>query len=95
MGAGAMSLGTELSPRVRDLQSHLDNHFASLHGGSATIDMLERYPRWCALGLPILSASIITEPRSYHAVEVSAIRLRTAVEQPGTCLSCKTTICRG
>ncbi|HPI74420.1 MAG TPA: ammonia-forming cytochrome c nitrite reductase subunit c552 [bacterium] len=69
-----------------------DTTFASLHGGSATIDMLERYPQLVVLWAGYSFSRDYKQSRGhYHAVEDIRNTLRTAVEQPGTCWSCKST----
>ena len=69
-----------------------DTTFASLHGGSATIDMLERYPQLVVLWAGYAFSREYKQSRGhYHAVEDIRNTLRTAVEQPGTCWSCKST----
>ncbi len=69
-----------------------DTSFASPHGGSATIDMLERYPRLVVLWAGYAFSREYKQGRGhYHAVEDIRSTLRTAVPQPGTCWSCKST----
>ena len=70
----------------------IDTTFASKHGGSATVDMLARYP-----GLVVLWAGYAFS-REYnqgrgHYLAVNDIRktLRTDVPQPSTCWTCKST----
>ncbi len=66
--------------------------FASLHGGSATIDALERYPRLVVLWAGYAFSRDYKQGRGhYHAVEDIRNTLRTNVPQPGTCWSCKST----
>lgn len=69
-----------------------DTSFASLHGGSATIDMLERYPRLVVLWAGYAFSRDYKQGRGhYHAVEDIRTTLRTDVPQPATCWSCKST----
>lgn len=69
-----------------------DTLFSSPHGGSATIDVLERYPRLIVLWAGYAFSREYKQGRGhYHAVEDIRNTLRTAVPQPGTCWSCKST----
>ena len=69
-----------------------DTSFASPHGGSATIDVLERYPRLVVLWAGYAFSRDYKQGRGhYHAVEDIRNTLRTDVPQPGTCWSCKST----
>ncbi len=70
----------------------IDTTFASLHGGSATIDMLERYPNLVILWAGYAFSRDYSQSRGhYHAVEDIRNTLRTGVPQPGTCWTCKST----
>jgi nitrite reductase (cytochrome c-552) len=69
-----------------------DTTFASRNGGAATIDMLERYPNLVVLWAGYAFSREYKQSRGhYHAVEDIRSTLRTAVPQPGTCWSCKST----
>jgi nitrite reductase (cytochrome c-552) len=69
-----------------------DTSFATLHGGSATIDVLDRYPRLVVLWAGYAFSREYKQGRGhYHAVEDIRNTLRTGVPQPGTCWSCKST----
>ena len=70
----------------------IDTTFASLHGGSATIDMLERYPNLVILWAGYAFSRDYLQSRGhYHAVQDIRKTLRTAVPQPATCWTCKST----
>ncbi|MDH7515372.1 MAG: ammonia-forming cytochrome c nitrite reductase [Bacteroidota bacterium] len=69
-----------------------DTTFASKHGGSATIDYLERDPRLVILWAGYAFSRDYNQGRGhYHAVEDVRKTLRTDVPQPGTCWTCKST----
>ena len=73
-------------------RSTADTTFASLYGGSATIDVLERYPRFVVLWAGYSFSRDYKQGRGhYHAVEDIRRTLRTGAPQPGTCWSCKST----
>lgn len=70
----------------------LDTTFASKHGGSATVDMLARYPNLVVLWAGYAFSRDYNQGRG-HYLAVNDIRktLRTDVPQPSTCWTCKST----
>ncbi|MFA5010968.1 MAG: ammonia-forming cytochrome c nitrite reductase [Ignavibacteria bacterium] len=70
----------------------LDTSFASKHGGSAKVDMLERYPDLVILWAGYAFSRDYNQGRG-HYLAVKDIRntLRTDVPQPATCWTCKST----
>jgi nitrite reductase (cytochrome c-552) len=73
-------------------KSTMDTSFASKHGGSATIDMLSRYPNLVILWDGYAFSREYNQGRG-HYLAVNDIRktLRTDVPQPATCWTCKST----
>jgi nitrite reductase (cytochrome c-552) len=70
----------------------MDTSFASRHGGSQTIDLLDRYPQLVVLWAGYAFSREYKQSRGhYHAIEDIRKSLRTGVPQPGTCWSCKST----
>jgi len=70
--------------------STIDTNFRSKHGGSATIDMLEKRPDLVVLWAGYAFAKGYNQGRGhYHAVEDVRNSLRTAQPQPATCWTCK------
>jgi nitrite reductase (cytochrome c-552) len=69
-----------------------DTSFASKHGGSATIDMLSRYPNLVVMWAGYAFSKDYNQGRG-HYLAINDIRktLRTDIPQPGTCWSCKST----
>ncbi|MCZ7556948.1 MAG: ammonia-forming cytochrome c nitrite reductase [Bacteroidia bacterium] len=69
-----------------------DGSFSSKHGGSAEIDYLEHYPNLVVLWAGYAFSRDYKQGRGhYHAVDDVRNTLRTAVPQPATCWSCKST----
>lgn len=69
-----------------------DSSFSSKHGGSAEIDYLEHYPNLVVLWAGYAFSRDYNQGRGhYHAVDDVRNTLRTAVPQPATCWSCKST----
>jgi len=79
----------------RQYQSYvqtLDTTFRSKHGGSATIDYLEKYPNLVILWAGYAFSRDYKQGRGhYHAVSDVHNTLRTGVPQPATCWTCKST----
>lgn len=73
-------------------KSTIDTTFASKHGGSATVDMLARYPNLVVLWAGYAFSREYNQGRG-HYLAVNDIRktLRTDVPQPSTCWTCKST----
>lgn len=72
--------------------STLDTSFASKHGGSHTIDMLEKYPDLVVLWAGYAFSRDYNQARGhYYAIRDIRSTLRTDVPQPGTCWACKST----
>jgi nitrite reductase (cytochrome c-552) len=73
-------------------KSTLDTTFASKHGGSATVDLLARYPNLVVLWAGYAFSREYNQGRG-HYLAVNDIRktLRTDVPQPSTCWTCKST----
>ncbi len=72
--------------------STADTTFASKHGGSATVDYLEKYPELVVMWAGYAFSRDYNQGRGhYHAIEDIRNTLRTAVPQPATCWSCKST----
>jgi nitrite reductase (cytochrome c-552) len=73
-------------------KSTLDTTFASKHGGSATIDVLARYPNLVVLWAGYAFSREYNQGRGhYWAVNDVRKTLRTDVPQPSTCWTCKST----
>ena len=77
----------------REYETYLktaDTAFASKHGGSKTIDVLERYPDLVVLWAGYAFSRDYNQSRG-HFLAVNDIRktLRTDVPQPSTCWTCK------
>jgi len=77
----------------REYETYLstqDTSFASKHGGSATVDMLERYPDLVVLWAGYAFSKEYKQSRG-HFLAIKDIRstLRTDVPQPATCWTCK------
>jgi nitrite reductase (cytochrome c-552) len=69
-----------------------DTSFASKHGGSATVDYLAKYPNLVVLWAGYAFSREYNQGRGhYHAIQDIRATLRTAVPQPGTCWTCKST----
>ncbi len=69
-----------------------DTSFSSKHGGSAKIDYLEHYPNLVILWAGYAFSRDYNQGRGhYHAVDDVRKTLRTAIPQPATCWSCKST----
>lgn len=79
----------------REYQTYLntlDTTFASKHGGSAKIDMLEKYPDLVILWAGYAFSRDYNQGRGhYYAVADVRKTLRTDVPQPSTCWTCKST----
>ncbi len=77
----------------REYQTYLqtkDTSFASKHGGSATIDMLDRYPDLVVLWAGYAFSRDYSQSRGhYWAIKDIRRTLRTDVPQPATCWTCK------
>ena len=72
--------------------STIETDFKSKHGGSATTDYLEQYPNLVVLWAGYAFSRDYNQGRGhYHAVDDVRKTLRTAVPQPATCWSCKST----
>lgn len=70
----------------------IDTSFASKHGGSVKVDYLEKYPELVVLWAGYAFSRDYNQGRGhYHAIEDIRNTLRTAVPQPATCWSCKST----
>ncbi len=68
----------------------LDTTFRSKYGGSAKIDMLERYPKLVILWAGYAFSKGYNQGRGhYWSVDDIRMTLRTAVPQPATCWTCK------
>jgi nitrite reductase (cytochrome c-552) len=79
----------------REYETYLetkDTSFASKHGGSARIDVLERYPDLVVLWAGYAFSRDYNQSRG-HYLAIKDIRntLRTDVPQPATCWTCKST----
>ena len=77
----------------REYETYLstkDTSFASKHGGSTKIDMLERYPDLVVLWAGYAFSKDYNQSRG-HYLAIKDIRntLRTDVPQPATCWTCK------
>lgn len=73
-------------------KSTYESDFASRHGGSVMIDMLERDPRMVILWSGYAFSRDYNQSRGhYRAIEDIRNSLRTGVAQPGTCWACKST----
>jgi nitrite reductase (cytochrome c-552) len=73
-------------------KSTLDTTFASKHGGSATVDVLARYPNLVVLWAGYAFSREYNQGRGhYWAVNDIRKTLRTDVPQPSTCWTCKST----
>jgi len=73
-------------------KSTLDTSFESKHGGSATIDMLARYPNLVVLWAGYAFSREYNQGRGhYWAVNDIRKTLRTDAPQPSTCWTCKST----
>jgi nitrite reductase (cytochrome c-552) len=84
--------GENFPREFESYQSTMDTTFASRHGGSKTIDYLERYPNLVVLWAGYAFSREYNQGRGhYHAVEDIRNTLRTGMPQPGTCWSCKST----
>ncbi|MDD5361634.1 MAG: ammonia-forming cytochrome c nitrite reductase [Ignavibacteria bacterium] len=79
----------------REYQTYLqtkDTSFASKNGGSAEIDMLERYPDLVVLWAGYAFSKEYRQSRGhYWAIKDIRRTLRTDVPQPATCWTCKST----
>jgi nitrite reductase (cytochrome c-552) len=79
----------------RQYQSYMqtaDTSFQSRHGGSATIDYLERYPELVVMWAGYAFARDYKQGRGhYYAVTDVHNTLRTVQPQPATCWTCKST----
>ena len=80
----------------RQYESYLktrEGDFSSLHGGSAEIDYLDRYPNRVVLWAGYAFSRDYKQGRGhYHAVDDVRNSLRTTVETlPATCWTCKST----
>jgi nitrite reductase (cytochrome c-552) len=77
----------------REYETYLqtrDTTFRSKYAGSATVDMLERYPDLVILWAGYAFAKGYNQGRGHmHAIEDVRNSLRTGQPQPGTCWSCK------
>ncbi|MCX6162572.1 MAG: ammonia-forming cytochrome c nitrite reductase [Ignavibacteriae bacterium] len=77
----------------REYETYLktaDTTFASEHGGSANIDMLERYPDLVVLWAGYAFSRDYNQSRGhYYAIKDIRKTLRTDVPQPATCWTCK------
>jgi nitrite reductase (cytochrome c-552) len=77
----------------REYESYLltrDTTFRSKYEGSATIDMLERYPELAILWAGYAFAKGYNQGRGHmHAIEDIRNTFRTGQPQPATCWSCK------
>lgn len=70
--------------------STLDTSFSSAHGGSATIDYLEKYPELVVLWAGYAFSREYNQGRGhYYAIKDIRETLRTDVPQPATCWTCK------
>jgi nitrite reductase (cytochrome c-552) len=69
-----------------------DTTFATKYGGSATVDMLERYPNLVILWAGYAFAKGYNQGRGHmHAIEDIRNTVRTGQPQPATCWTCKST----
>ncbi len=79
----------------REYQTYLktaDTTFASKHGGSATIDLLEKNPDLVVMWAGYAFSRDYNQSRGhYNALKDIRLTLRTAVPQPSTCWTCKST----
>lgn len=77
----------------REYETYLltkDTTFRSKYAGSATVDMLQRYPDLVILWAGYAFAKGYNQGRGHmHAIEDVRNSLRTGQPQPGTCWSCK------
>ena len=70
----------------------LDTSFASKHGGSKNIDMLEKYPDLVVLWAGYAFSRDYNQGRGhYYAIRDIRKTLRTDIPQPATCWACKST----
>jgi nitrite reductase (cytochrome c-552) len=82
--------GESFPRQYQTYSSTIDTSFRSKHGGSATIDMLEKRPDLVILWAGYAFAKGYNQGRGhYHAVEDVRNSLRTAQPQPATCWTCK------
>jgi nitrite reductase (cytochrome c-552) len=73
-------------------QRTIDTTFATKHGGSASIDMLEKHPNYVVLWAGYAFAKGYMQGRGHmHAIEDVRVTLRTGQPQPATCWTCKST----
>jgi len=79
----------------REYETYLktgDTNFASKHGGSVMVDMLDRYPDLVILWAGYAFSRDYKQGRGhYYAVKDVVNTLRTGVPQPATCWTCKST----
>lgn len=79
----------------RQYQSYMrtaDTNYRSKHGGSATIDYLEKYPELVVMWAGYAFARDYNQGRGhYYAVSDVHQTLRTVQPQPATCWTCKST----
>ncbi len=69
-----------------------DTSFASLYGGSAMIDYLEKYPEMVVMWSGYAFSRDYNQGRGhYYAIDDVHNTLRTGVPQPATCWTCKST----
>jgi len=72
--------------------STMDTTFASKHGGSATVNYLDKYPELVVLWAGYAFSKEYNQGRGhYHAIEDIINTLRTVQPQPATCWTCKST----
>jgi nitrite reductase (cytochrome c-552) len=82
--------GESFPRQFETYRATLDTTFRSRHGGSATVDMLERRPDLVILWAGYAFAKGYNQGRGhYHAIEDVRNSLRTAQPQPATCWTCK------
>jgi nitrite reductase (cytochrome c-552) len=82
--------GESFPRQYQTYASTIDTNFRSKHGGSATVDMLEKRPDLVILWAGYAFAKGYNQGRGhYHAVEDVRNSLRTAQPQPATCWTCK------
>ncbi len=84
--------GENFPRQYESYKETLDTTFASLHGGSAKIDYLIKYPELIVMWAGYAFSRDYNQGRGhYYAVNDIQNTLRTDVPQPGTCWTCKST----
>lgn len=84
--------GENFPREYESYKSTLDTTFRSEHGGSASIDYLQKYPELVVLWAGYAFSKDYKQGRGhYHAITDIINTLRTVQPQPATCWTCKST----